>query len=80
MFKKISFSLYILALLVLLPLASSECTMDDFLRCDREIQSKYLGKQPIDLSPLLFFLSFYLNLETVKTHFLSQELWRSALT
>ena len=46
MFKKISFSLYILALLVLLPLASSECTMDDFLRCDREIQSKYLRKMP----------------------------------
>ena len=25
-----------------------------------------------------FFLSFHLNLETVETHFLSQELWRSA--
>merc|ERR1712037_425697 len=25
-------------LLVLLPLGSTECTMDDFLKCDREIQ------------------------------------------
>ena len=34
-------------LLILLPLGSTECTMDDFLRCDREIQSK---QSPIKIS------------------------------
>ena len=39
MIQRILFSVFFL-LLVLLPRGSTECTMDDFLRCDREIQSK----------------------------------------
>ena len=39
MFWKILFSIFCI-FFALLPTASAECTMDDFLKCDREIQSK----------------------------------------
>ena len=44
-------------LLVLLPLGSTECTMDDFLRCDREIQS---NESPIKMS-ISYCSKFYLK-------------------
>ena len=78
MFWKILFSIFCI-FFALLPTASAECTMDDFLKCDREIQSKVNQSHKIIL---IMHHVMHHNLCTAQdgAHYLSQELWRSALT